>query len=138
MPWSKIKCACLAAALLLPTATYASFGGSACHDFGCNFAMIGLILGTVGVPISTLIFAALNAWVCHYEKSKIREFFVGGAVGAAAYEVSAAGASLMATWGESNAGYHENYPLIGFALPYLASAIGSVLHARSAPRQHRE
>ena len=130
---SNIERACLAAAVLLPTAAYGSFGGGGCRDFGCQFATLGLIMGTVGVPISALIFAVLNAWLCHEDKSKVREFLVGGAIGVGAYEVSAAGAALMATWGESNAGYHENYPLMGFALPYLASAIGSVLYARSDP-----
>jgi hypothetical protein len=133
LPRLNIKRACLAAAVLFPMATYGSFGGGGCRDFGCQFAAWGFLLGTVGVPISGLIFAALHLGFGNSARPKLRQFIQGGIIGMVAYEISAACAALMSAWGQSSIGYHENYPLIGFGAAYVVLAIGSVLYARSYP-----
>jgi hypothetical protein len=134
MPRSPIKLACLAAAVLLPTAAYGSFGGSGCSDFGCHFVTWGVLLGLVGVPISALIFAVLRAGFCHPARSKLKEFFLGGIVGAVAYEISMACGALVGASGKAPPGRDTDYLLIGFVVAYAMLAIVSVLHARSSPR----
>ena len=115
-------------------AAHGSFGGSSCRgDFVCHF-LTWAILGTVGVPISVLIFAALHLAFCNSARSKLRQLALGGFMGIVAYEISAACAALMSAWDEAAAGYHPNYPLIGFGLAYVVLAIVSVLYARSDPQ----
>jgi hypothetical protein len=118
-------------------AAYGSFGGAPCRDdFACHFFTWGVLVGTVGIPISGLIFAVLHLGFCNHARSRLNQFFLGGFIGMLAYEVSAFCAALMGAWGKASIGYHENYPLMGFAPAYVVLAIVSVLYARSSPR-HR-
>lgn len=135
MPKPDIKRACLTAAVLFPVAAYGSFGGTPCRgDFVCHFLGWGVLVATVGIPISSLVFAVLHLVSCNSARPKVRQFLLGGLVGIGAYEISAACAALMGAWGQSTIGHHENYPVIGFASAYLALATISVLYARSSPR----
>jgi GNAT superfamily N-acetyltransferase len=135
---ANIKRACVAAAVLSPMAAHGSFGGAPCRDdFACHFVTWGILVGTVGVPISGLIFAVLHLGLCNRARSKLNQFFLGGFIGMVAYEISAACAALMGAWGKATIGHHEDYPLIGFASAYVVSAIVSVLYARSSPRHPR-
>lgn len=137
MSRSNLKRACLAAAALLPMAAYGSFGGTPCRDdFGCHFVTWGVLVGVVGVPISALIFAVLNACLCHRARSKINHLILGGFFGVVAYEISAACGAFMGAWGQSSIGHNENYPVIGFASAYVVLATISVVYARSSPRHH--
>ena len=130
-----IKLVCLYAALLFPMTAYASFNGGPCRDFACNFLMIGILLGVVGgIPISILIFIGLHMSFCNRERSKVNQALLGGLNGLITFEISSFSAALMATWGKTTVGYHENYPLIGFLFVYLPFAIISLLYARSSPR----
>ena len=138
VPMLNIKRACLAAAVLFPMAAYGSFGGAPCRgDFACHFVTWGILVGAAaGIPISILIFAVLHLCFCNRARSKVAQLFLGGFIGIIAYEISAVCAALMGAWGESAAGHHGDYPVIGFVSGYVVLAIVSVLYARSSPR-HR-
>ena len=130
-----IERAFLVAALLFPLTVHASFGGTSCkNDFWCLYSTLGLILGTVGVPVSAGIFAALHIVFCNPERSRPRQFVLGGGIGMVAYEISAVCGSLIVASGITAPVNEANYMLGGFALVYVALAIASVLYARSSPR----
>ena len=135
-----MKRACLIAGALFPLAAYGSFGGAPCNDdFVCHFLTWGVLVGVVGIPISSSIFAVLHFVFCNSARKKLEQFFLGGFFGLVAYEISAACAGLMGAWGQSTIGHHENYPVMGFVSAYVPLAIVSALYARSSPRHpHRE
>lgn len=120
---------CLAAAVLFPIAAQGSFGGTPCgDDFACHFQVWGLLLGAVGgVPISIFIFMCLHVGFCNPKRSKDRQFWLGGFIGILAYELSAACAALMGTWGKD--------PVLGLASAYVLLAIASARYARSSPKE---
>ena len=98
----------------------------------CHFEMIGILLGFLGgIPISGVIFAVLHMAFSNPVRSRTKQLFLGAFVGMVAFEVAAAGAALMAAIGQTNAGHNQSYPLIGFAVPYLAMAALSVLYVRT-------
>jgi uncharacterized BrkB/YihY/UPF0761 family membrane protein len=130
-----IKLVCLYAAVLFPMTAYASFNGVLCRDFVCNFVVIGVLFGVFGgIPISIVIFIGLHLIFCNRERSKVNQALLGGLNGIIAFEISSVSAALIATWGKTTAGYHENYPLIGFVSVYLLFVIISLLYAHSNPR----
>ena len=137
MPRPNIKRACLTAAVLCPVAAYGSFGGGPCgDDFTCHFLAWGVLVGLVGIPISSSIFAVLHLVLCNSARSKVSQLFLGGFIGLVAYEISAACGALMAAWGQSSIGHNENYPVIGLVSAYAALTIAFVVYARSNPRNH--
>ena len=117
----------LSAAALLPIAAHGSFGGAPCgDDFACHFYVWGLLLGGGGIPVSIFIFMCLHVGFCSPKRSKDRQFWLGGIIGAVAYELSAVCAALMGTWAKD--------PMLGLASAYVALAVASVLYVRSSPR----
>lgn len=128
MTWrDRLALAALSAAVLFPVAATGSFGGKPCGaDFACHFEAWGLLLGAVGIPNSGFLFIVLHLWFRHPARSKVRQFFLGGFMGVAAFEVSAVCAALL--------GARAMNPLAGFVPVYVALAIASVLYARSEPR----
>jgi uncharacterized BrkB/YihY/UPF0761 family membrane protein len=130
VPRSRIKLVCLLAAVLLPVAADGSFGGTPCRaDFGCHFIFWGILLAfTWGIPISVLTFALLHLGFRHPARSKGKQAILGGVIGIVAFEISAACAALMASWGKN--------PWIGLVSAYAVLAIFSVVYARSSPRHH--
>ena len=127
MNWNA-RSACLAAAILLPIAARASFGGGTpCREFACHLFLWGLLVGVSGgIPASSLAFAMLHLAFCNRARSKVNQFFLGGLVGVVVFGISAACAALLAAW---------NYnPLIGLIAAFTAFAIASALYARSSPR----
>jgi len=118
-------------------AAYGSFGGAPCRDdFACHFFTWGVLVGTVGIPISGSIFAVLHLGFCNRARSRLRQFFLGGFIGMVAYEISAACGALIGARGEVAPGQHTDYLLIGFVSAYVVLASVSVLYARSSPRYH--
>jgi len=137
VPRPNIKRAGLAAAVLFPMAADGSFGGAPCgDDFACHFFTWGVLVGTVGIPISGLIFAVLHLFFCNRARSRLRQLFLGGFIGMVAYEISAACAALIGARGKVAPGQHPDYLMIGFVSAYVVLAIVSVLYARSSPRHH--
>lgn len=133
-----IKLACIAAAVLFPMAAHGSFGGAPCRDdFACHFSIWGVLVAAVGIQISGLIFAVLHLVLCNRARSKLRQFFLGGFIGMAAYEISVACGALVAASGKVTPGQETDYLLMVFALVYVVLAIASVLYARSSPRDRR-
>ena len=130
-----IRLACICAAALLPIAAYGSFGGTPCRDdFACHFQVWGLLLGVVGgIPISGVIFVLLHVGFRHRARSKVGHWLLSAFLGFVAFEVAAVCAALMGAWGESSAGYHSAYPVVGLLSSYVVLAILYVLYARSAP-----
>ena len=136
MPRPNIKRAFSAAAVLFPMAALGSFGGAPCgDDFACHFVTWGLLAGTVGMPISGLIFAVLHLGFRNHARSKLRQFLLGGCIGMVAYVISAACGALIGTSGRAGPGQQTDYLLMGFASVYVALAFASVLYARSSPRE---
>lgn len=123
-------------AALCPAAAYGSFsGGGPCRDVGCMFFMVGIIIGTVGVPVSALVFGALHAFLCHEERSRVRQFLLGAGIGMVAYEVSALFAAMFGVSGVGMPAKPSHHMLLAFAGVYLALAACSALFARSRPSQ---
>lgn len=127
MSWNT-KSACLATAILLPIAAYASYGGGTpCREFGCHLFFWGLLVGVSGgIPASSLAFAVLHLAFCNRARSKVNQFFLGGFVGIIVFGISAACAALVAAWNRN--------PLIGLVAAFTVFAIASALYARSSPR----
>ena len=122
------------AVLLSPLAAQGSFNSAgACATFGCNFAMLGLLVGgVVGIPVSASIFLGTNLWFCHPRRSQGRQAALGALFGAVAYEVVAAIGALMLTWEQA----HGRLPPPAAVLllgPYVAMLVLSARFARSSP-----
>jgi hypothetical protein len=114
---------------------YGSFGGAPCRvDFACHFSVWGVLIATVGIPTSGLIFGVLHLVFCNSARSRLAQFFVGGFIGMVAYEIAVACGALFGTSGRAAPGRETDYLLMGFALVYVALAFASVLYARSSPR----
>lgn len=132
-----MKRACLAAVVLFPMAAYGSFGGAPCRDdFACHFFTWGILLGTVGIPVSGSIFAVLHLVFCNPARSASGQLFLGGFIGIAAYEISAAFAALIGASGMAAPGQHPDYLVIGSISASLMLAAASVLYVRSSPRRN--
>lgn len=118
----------LAAAILLPIAAHASYGGgTACREFSCHLFLWGLLVGVSGgIPASSLAFALLHLAFCNRARSRVNQFFLGGLVGLVAFGIAAVCAALVASWNHN--------PFIGLIAAFAAIAIGSALYARSTPR----
>ena len=130
-----IRFAYLIAAILLPLAAHASFGGGgSCNSFACHFTIIGILIGVSGgIPASAFVFAMLHLMFRNEERSKVNQVVVGALIGIVAFEVGAIGWACVASTSTS-AGTSDRGPLIGFAVPYLLIAALSVYYVRSAPR----
>jgi uncharacterized BrkB/YihY/UPF0761 family membrane protein len=134
-----IKRACLAAVVLIPMTADGSFGGAPCaDDFTCHLVTWGVLIGTVGVPLSALIFAVLHLVFCNGARLKVNQFLLGGLIGIVAYEVAVACGALIGTSGIAVPGKQTDYLVTGFVATYAALAIASVFYARSSPRLHGE
>ena len=132
-----VKRACLAAAILFPMAARGSFGGGSCTaDFACHFLTWGLLVGTVALPISGVIFAVLHLAFGDGARSKAWRIVVGGVIGIFAYEAATFFGALIASLGRVPDGKNGDYMVMASASAYVVLAIVSVLHARSNPRDH--
>ncbi len=124
--------------LVAPAAAHASFNSAPCSDFQCNFLNVGLLLGVLGgLPLSGVIFIGLHMYFAHPARSKIRQLFLGGFVGLAAFEIAAAAAAGY-TAAAHPPGYRGAVTWPVFFAAYAAMAILSVIYARSAPRTGRD
>jgi len=130
------KLAWLCAAVLLPVAAQASFGGGGpCPDFQCYFGFFGLMLGAAGgVPVSSGIFLCVHMFFCHPQRSQKRQIFLGAVIGLIAFELCAAAFSLAVLWENAHPDQGRALTLAGPLALYLLMALGSVLYVRSAPR----
>ena len=124
--------ACLCAVILFPMGAHASFNSGGCGngDFGCHFALIGLLLGFIGgLPISGAIFVIIHLVFRNPDREKVRQIFVGGLLGLAAFEVAAILGAAWAAWVQPS----RTYPMEVFLVAWALMAIGSALYARSDP-----
>ena len=114
---------------LVPQAAHASFNSAgACQSFGCYVVFFGVLVGVYGgIPASAIAFALLHMFFRNPGRTRAAQLVTGMFAGIAVFLVAAAGASYMASINGSAA--------MGFAIPFAAAAVLSVLHARSKPRQ---
>ena len=127
-----VNLACLCAVILFPMAAHGSFNSGGCGkgEFGCHFALIGLLLGVVGgLPISAAIFVVIHLVFRNPERDKVRQIFLGGLLGLAAFEVAAIAGAAWAAWVQPS----RTYPMEVFLVAWVLMAIGSALYARSDP-----
>jgi hypothetical protein len=111
----------------LSATAHASFGGRPCGaDFACHFEGWGLLLGAFAAPNSAFLFVLLHAGLRHPARSRIRQVCLGACAGVVAYEIAAACAALLGSWGQN--------PLAGLIPVYVLLAAASARYARSAPR----
>ena len=123
-------CACVLG--LLPFAAHGSFNSGLCGkgEFGCHFAFIGLLLGFFGgLPISAAIFVIIHLVFRNPERDKVKQIFLGGLLGLAAFEVAAIVGAAWAAWVQPS----RTYPMEVFVVAWVLMAIGSALYARSDP-----
>jgi hypothetical protein len=111
---------------LLPMTAQASFGAAPCRDdFGCHFVVWGALLGPIGVPAASIVFALLHLRFCHPARSRPRQVFLGALFGLFAYEIAAAAGSFAGAAG------HDVVAGLVPVLVVLAAA--SVFYVRSTP-----
>ena len=122
----------LCAVILFPMGAYASFNSGACGkgEFGCHFGLMGILFGVVGgLPISAAIFVIIQLVFRNPERDKVRQIFIGGLLGLAAFEVAAVVGAAWAAWVQPS----RTYPMEVFVVAWALMAIGSALYARSDP-----
>lgn len=122
--------------LLLSPSALASFNGPLCKDdFGCTWAMIGLIFGVAGgIPVSVVLFAAVHWFCCHPERSKKKQLWVGVVLGVLAFEVWAAIAAYALMLEQAHPGLNRSLELLAVVAPYALMLGLSYWYVRSRPR----